>query len=375
MRFRFMHVLALLAVVAGTYAGVARALDFDEEDPHPPRAEIGLVYHYEIGTHAGCLPHHLVISSGALPPGLKLSQLNDHTGLVDGVATESGTWSVWLAVKDCENKSAETLFTFEVWARRFAIATESLQAAAVGSPYSAKLETSGIPSNTTWEVTGGSLPAGLTLSKEGAISGTPTAPGSSTFTVKATGNAKDFSGIRVDSRQLTINVTQATAVKLSRRTAEVGIPFRSSFVATGGQSPYIWSATSPAWLQVAPDGSLSGVPQKAGLYNVTAHLVDANGVKTDLQVALVVRPRLALAAQSLPAASPGHAYRAEIEFSGGVGGLRWTSEGALPGGLKLSAKTGVISGTPRSAGTFRIRVRVRDALGAVSARTFVLSVR
>src|SRR5207302_6785449 len=99
MQFRFIRVLTLFAVLAGAYAGVAQALDFDDEDPHPPHPEVGLVYHYEIGTHAGCLPHHVVISSGALPPGLKLSQLNDHTGLVDGSATEAGTFSVWLAVK------------------------------------------------------------------------------------------------------------------------------------------------------------------------------------------------------------------------------------------------------------------------------------
>src|SRR6266498_3018317 len=160
MRFRFIRILTLAAVLAAAFAGIAQALDFDDEDPEPPHAEIGLVYHYEIGTHAGCLPHHLVISSGQLPPGLKLSQLNDHTGLVDGIATQEGSWSVWLAVKDCENRSAETLFTFDVWARRFAIATASLPAAALGSPYSMTLQTSGIPSNTTWEVTSGSLPAG-----------------------------------------------------------------------------------------------------------------------------------------------------------------------------------------------------------------------
>jgi hypothetical protein len=88
-------------------------LDFDDEDPQPPHPEIGLVYHYEIGTHAGCLPHHVRIISGALPPGLKLSQLNDHTALVDGIATDSGTFSAWMAVTDCDNKSAETLFTFD----------------------------------------------------------------------------------------------------------------------------------------------------------------------------------------------------------------------------------------------------------------------
>jgi hypothetical protein len=93
MRFRFVQLLLLLGVVAGAYAGVARALDFDEEDPTPPHPEIGLVYHYEIGTHAGCLPHRLSLGPGQLPPGLQLSQLNDHTGLVSGIATEPGAVS------------------------------------------------------------------------------------------------------------------------------------------------------------------------------------------------------------------------------------------------------------------------------------------
>jgi hypothetical protein len=53
MPFRFVRVLTLLAVLAGTFAGIAKALDFDDEDPEPPHPEIGLVYHYELGTHAG----------------------------------------------------------------------------------------------------------------------------------------------------------------------------------------------------------------------------------------------------------------------------------------------------------------------------------
>jgi hypothetical protein len=332
------------------------------------------VYHYEIGTHAGCLPHHLVILSGQLPPGLKLTQLNDHTGLVSGIATESGTFSVWLAVRDCENKSAETLFTFDVWARRFTIATESLVPAALGSPYSATLTTSGIPSNTTWEVTSGSLPAGLTLAKEGVISGTPTAVGSSTFTVQATGNAKDFSGTRIDSRQYALNVT-ALAAKLSQATAEVGVAFHSTLVASGGQAPYTWSATGvPPGLNVLADGTVSGVPTKTGAYVVNARLADANGSTKQVQVRLVVRSRLAMATRTLPHATMGHAYRTKLSVRGGVGKLSWSGRG-LPPGLKLSAKTGTIAGVPARAGTFRIAVRVRDALGAVSAKTVTLSVR
>jgi hypothetical protein len=200
MRFRFFRVLTLAVVLAAAFAGVALALDFEDEPPVPPRAEVGFVYHYEIGTTGGCLPHRVVLQSGQLPPGLKLSQIANATALVDGVATEAGTFNAWLAVKDCDSRSAEALFTFDVWARRFGIDTKELPSAVVSSPYSFTLATWGIPSTTTWKLASGTLPAGLTLSSEGVISGTPTSAGTFTFDIEATGAAKDFSGTRAGSR-------------------------------------------------------------------------------------------------------------------------------------------------------------------------------
>jgi hypothetical protein len=375
MRFRFIRLLALGCVVAGAFAGMASALDFDDEDPHPPHPEIGLVYHYEIGTHAGCLPHHLVILSGQLPPGLTLSQLNDHTGLVSGIATESGTYNVWLAVRDCENRSAETLFTFEVWSRRYSIATNALPAAAVGAAYSATLQTAGIDSNTTWEITSGSLPAGLSLSPTtGIISGTPTAGGSSTFTVKATGVAKDFTGTRIDSKQLSLSVA-SLAARVSRPAAEAGVPYSATLVGSGGQAPYTFApVTTAAGLSVAADGTISGRPAHAGTYTISIQMTDATGAVSTVQVRLVVRARLAIRSKALRAASAGRSYRARLNVRGGVGPFRWSAAG-LPSGVKLNAKTGLVAGTPTRSGTFRVTLRVRDALGATSSKRLVLSVR
>ena len=375
MRVRLLYILALAAVAAAVFASVARALDFDEEDPVPPHAEVGMVYSYEIGTHAGCLPHRLVVLSGSLPPGLSIRRIDLDTHVVEGVATEAGTFSTWLQLLDCDNKSAETLFTFDVWARRWGIATAALKAAAVGSSYSATLEGTGLPSDVTWEVTNGALPAGVTLSPDGTISGIPTATGSSTFTVKATAKEKNFGPTRIDSKQYTLNVLAPLTAKLSRNIAEAKVRFSATLLGDGGQSPYTWSATGvPAGLALAPNGVLTGVPARSGSFTFTARVVDASGTAKDTQVRLVVRQRLSIATKSLPAAASGRAYRAMISSQGGVEGKRWTS-GALPRGLKLGATTGTISGVPASAGTFRIAIRVRDSLGAFSAKTLVLSVR
>jgi large repetitive protein len=213
------------------------------------------------------------------------------------------------------------------------------------------------------------------LSPAGVVSGTPTATGSSTFTVKATAKEKNFGPTRIDSKQLTLNVLAPLSAKLSRSTAEVKVRFSAALQGTGGQSPYRWSATGvPTGLAVGADGALSGVPARSGSFTFTARVVDANGTAKDTQVRLVVRQRLAIATKFLPAAAAGRAYRANIATKGGVEGKRWTS-GALPRGLKLGATTGTIAGVPASAGTFRITVRVRDALGAVSSKTLVLTVR
>jgi large repetitive protein len=374
MRLRFIRVVALLALLAGAFAGVARALDFDDDDPDPVQIEVGMVVHYVIGTHAGCLPHHVIITNGVLPPGLKLSQVDDHTALVDGVPTDGGSWRVWMAVKDCENKSAEALFDFEVGRRTYGIKTSSLPSATPGSPYSFRLDAGDHPTRfAEWKVTSGSLPAGLSLNApDGVISGTPTSAGSSTFTVTVTGNGDDGK-LRTDSKQFTLNVSSAIAINTARRAAEVGVPYRSALTATGGQAPYRWSATGlPAGLTVGSDGVISGVPNRAGLFAVTARLVDASGATKDAAVALVVYQHLSIRTTRLPAAVAGHAYRFKVATRGGVPAFRWS--GKLPRGLTLATRTGTISGKPASKGSFSVTVRVRDALGAISTKKLTLSV-
>jgi hypothetical protein len=374
MRLRFFQLLLLALVAAAAFAGVARALDFDDEDPEPPHGEVGMIYSYEIGTHAGCLPHRLEVASGQLPPGTELRRIDLDTHVLEGIPTQSGVFSAWIHLRDCDNRSAETLFRFEIWDRRWGIATQSLQPAAAGAPYSATLAGAGPESDTTWEITAGSLPAGLALSPSGTISGTPTAVGSSTFTVKATAKEKNFGPTRVDSKEYTLQVV-SLAASLSRSVAEAGVRFNTTLVASGGTAPYTWTVTgAPAGLGVSASGLVSGVPRRAGSYTLNARFTDAAGLVGNSQVRLVVRARLAIVATALPSGAVGRAYGAKIAMRGGVAGFRWSAT-SLPAGLRIGASTGRITGVPARAGIFRVTVRVRDALGAVSKKTLRLTIR
>jgi hypothetical protein len=64
---------------------------------------------------------------------------------------------------------------------------------------------------------------------------------------------------------------------------------------------------------------------------------------------------------SLPSGTRGHAYSATLQAANGTPPYKWKKIGKLPKGLKLQAKTGVISGTPKVSGTFIVKVQVSDS--------------
>lgn len=65
-----------------------------------------------------------------------------------------------------------------------AVSTSTLPQASVGTEYSATLAATGGTAPYSWSVTAGDLPAGLSLAADGTVSGTPTAAGESTVTVR-----------------------------------------------------------------------------------------------------------------------------------------------------------------------------------------------
>jgi hypothetical protein len=85
------------------------------------------------------------------------------------------------------------------------ITTTALPNGTVGAAYSQTLTATGT-APITWTRDSGTLPAGLTLSSAGVISGTPAAAGTATFTVKATNGAGS------DTRTLTITINAASSV-------------------------------------------------------------------------------------------------------------------------------------------------------------------
>lgn len=382
-RAKFAWIIVAVAVIAGVLAAAASALRFTDESYLTPTGVVGTPYSHRFtappagGSGAGCDPPYLVrVDSGALPPGLSLAT----DGWLTGTPTQAGKWSFWVSIKDipddkpwCNPMSAEREMSVTI-VDRLVIGPESAAPGTVGAPYSLPM-TATLSDPKTWSITSGALPPGLALTPtSGLISGTPTTVGSYTFTVRAVVDAT-----RTDTKTLTIEVRAPLAIAASQpftaahlARGEVGVPFQAALTATGGSGTYTWSVSSgvlPPGLELDATGAITGRPSTAGAYRFAVSVADREGRTATYDAASSIAPRLSITSRLLRPGTVGRLYRTRLTISGGVNPKKWSARG-LPPGVRLDASLGILSGTPRRAGVYRVRVGVADALNAKSTGTF-----
>ncbi|MBF9071707.1 putative Ig domain-containing protein [Streptacidiphilus sp. NEAU-YB345] len=145
----------------------------------------------------------LTYSATGLPAGLSISS----SGLISGTPSAAGTSSVTATAKDSSGASGTTSFTWTVNSQggneTVSVTNPGNQTATVGT--AASLQISGSDSagkSLTYSATG--LPAGLSISSSGLISGTPTTAGTDSVTVTAS------SGTASGSTSFTWTVNSST---------------------------------------------------------------------------------------------------------------------------------------------------------------------
>lgn len=262
------------------YSGTVAAPTFTFVPATVPTAAVGSAYSQTIAVSGGNAPYTFALTGGALPPGISLGS----NGVLSGTATSAGTFSFTVQARDSTmggTFTAAQSFTLTVNAVTLTVAPATLAGATVGVASTQTITASGGTAPFTYAITAGTLPAGMTLSTGGVLSGTPTAGGSFNFTVTATdssGGSGPFSG----TRNYTLNVS-AAILSLSPATLpapSVGVAYSQTLTTSGGIAPYTYTLIAgalPAGLSLnAATGVISGTPTTSGNAAFTIRVTDSS---------------------------------------------------------------------------------------------------
>jgi hypothetical protein len=235
---------------------------------------VGVAYSAAITATGGTTPYSY--SATGLPSNLSI---NSSTGAITGTPALSsvGSHSVNVTVTDAGKPTAQSatanlsITVSSVQPSKLTITTTSLSGGTVGVAYSAAITAAGGTTPYSYSATG--LPSNLSInSSTGAITGTPalSAVGSHSVNVTVTDAGKPTA--QSATANLSITVSSAQPSKLTITTTSlsggtVGVAYSSAITATGGTTPYSYSATGlPSNLSInSSTGAITGTPAESAV--------------------------------------------------------------------------------------------------------------
>jgi len=228
-----------------------------------PNGVVGSAYSQTLAASGGAAPYAWSISTGSLPAGLSLNS----GGVISGSPSTPGTANFTVQVTDANAAHSTTAFSLTIYPSGTPIILTSgpLASGTLGAAYSQTFAASGGATPYTWSIVSGSLPAGLSLSSVGLLSGTPATTGSFGFTVAVTGSDGLYS-----TTQFTMLVPPPPVISSAlSATGTSGAAFSYQITATNSPTSY-GASPLPAGLSVnTATGLISGTPTAIGTTNVT----------------------------------------------------------------------------------------------------------
>ncbi len=197
-----------------------------------PTAQVGTNYSAVLATSGGTAPFTWTLTSGTLPKGVAF---NAAAGIFSGTPLQFGTGVLGVKVTDSSTPQQNDTATYTLTIiSGLDITSTSTPDGKVGTPYSTGLTPTGGTQPYKWSITGGALPAGLTLdANSGVISGTPTTQQVATFTIQIA----DSEGTpAAATKSFNINIAAAapavSTTTLSSSAASTGVGASVTFTAT-----------------------------------------------------------------------------------------------------------------------------------------------
>jgi hypothetical protein len=216
--------------------------------------DVGAGYSEPIIANGGNGSYTFAKASGTLPSGLTLSS----AGILSGTVTTQGSYSFTVSATDSLGSTASHNYTITI-NPTLAFTTTALPDGDVSSTYAQTIAVAGGSGTYAYTVISGTLPTGLSLSTAGVLSGTPTTPGTFTFTVNASDTLRGTA-----SESYTVSSNLAIAILTTTLPdGDLNGAYNQTLSTNGGSGSYTYAVTAgslPTGLALSATGVLGGSP-------------------------------------------------------------------------------------------------------------------